>query len=166
MATISTILKTKRDGTLTISDGSGKSLVVKYENGSFALNVPKAALISTLDRGELGDPPSLRKGDDQPMSGTFTAYLRDVSDDTYITLEEICLDTGYYDTTWVSTLGVGAEVKTLTLQWDIAGIIHGDPTDHRVILPFLHLTGSLTEGDPSTLAMAYTSYAVKPSSVV
>ena len=162
----STIVKTKRDGTIQISDlGDANSYTVAYEAGDLSISIPGPAVISPLDRGQFGDPPSLRYSDDQPITGTFTAYLRDLSDAAYTTLAEILTQTGDVGTNWTSSLGNNREVFALNLQWTIAGLVHGDSADHVLTLPFCVVTGSLSEGDPDQISISFTSYSVYPSSV-
>lgn len=160
----STIVKTKRDGTIQISDlADANSYTVAYEAGDLSITLPGPAVISPLDRGQFGDPPSLRYSDDQPITGTFTAYLRDLTDDGYTTLAEILMQTGDVANNWTSTLGNNREVFTLTLEWTIAGLVHGDAADHVLTLPYCVVTGSLSEGDPNQISISFTSYSVYPT---
>ena len=158
----STIVKTKRDGTIKFKDNAGVNVyTVAYEAGDLSVSIPGPTVISPLDRGEFGDPPSLRYSDDAAITGSFTAYLRDLTDDGYSTLEEIILQSGDVGNNWVSTLGSDAEVFALTLEWTIA-----DPDgDHVMTLPYCVVTGSLSEGDPNQVSISFTSYANYPSSV-
>lgn len=161
---ISSIVKNKRDGTLTIKDNGGaNTLVVAFEAGDFQLQIPGPTVSSYMDRGVLGATPSLRYVDDQPMTGSFTAYLRDISDAAYATLEEILCQTGFVASTWVSTMGASGEVKTYTAQWDIEGTNHGDASDHQIICQFCVFSGSLQEGDPGQISMSFTAYDLYPS---
>lgn len=163
---ISTVVKTKRDGTLVLKDNAAaNTLTVAYEAGDLSISIPGPAVISPLDRGQFGDPPSLRYSDDQPITGTFTAYLRDLTDDGYATLEEVILQSGDVANNWVSTMGGDGEVFTLDLEWTIAGLVHGDAFDHVLTLPYCVVTGSLSEGDPDQISISFTSYSVYPSSV-
>jgi len=156
----STIVKTKRDGTIKFKDNAGVNVyTVAYEAGDLSVSIPGPTVISPLDRGEFGDPPSLRYSDDAAITGSFTAYLRDLTDDGYSTLEEIILQSGDVGNNWVSTLGSDAEVFALTLEWTIA-----DPDgDHVMTLPYCVVTGSLSEGDPNQVSISFTSYANFPS---
>ena len=158
----STIVKSKRDGSLTFSDNaSANSYTVSFEAGDLSIAIPGPTVISPLDRGSLGDPPSLRYSDDAPITGSFTAYLRDLTDDGYSTLTEIILQTGDVGNNWVSTLATNAEVFTLDLEWQIT-----DPDGtHSLTLPYCVVTGSLSEGDPDQISISFTSYSVYPSSV-
>ena len=163
---ISTIVKTKRDGTLVLKDNAAaNTLTVAYEAGDLSISIPGPAVISPLDRGSLGSPPSLRYSDDQPITGTFTAYLRDLSDAAYATLEEVILQSGEVGASWVSTMGANGEVFTLDLEWTVEGTDHGDASDHVLTLPYCVVTGSLSEGDPNQISISFTSYSVYPSSV-
>lgn len=177
---ISSVVKTKRDGELTFGALSGgafnlatgallagaKSLTVAYEAGDFNLSIPGPAVSSFLDRGQFTSPPSVRYGDDQPMTWSFTAHLRDLSDAAYATLEEILLQSGYVGANWESTLGAAAgcaEVFAIGLRWKILGTTHCDASDHMIILQYNTITGSLAEGDPNTISLSGTDYEVYPS---
>ena len=162
---ISTVVKTKRDGTIKIEDGTTNDLTVAFETGDFNLTIPGAAVVANLDRGAFGGTPSLRYSDDQAMTATFTAYLRDLSDASYATLEEIILQSGDVGTNWVSTLGADAEVLTFNVVFTIEGTDHGDASDHTLTLPHCVITGSLAEGDPDTVSISITSYANFPTAI-
>jgi hypothetical protein len=159
---ISTIIKTKRDGTIVIDDGT-RTLEIAYEQGDLNLSIPGPSITLNLDRGQIGATPSIRYADDAPITGTFTANLRDLTDAAYSTLEGILTNSGYFDTTWVSTLGATAEIKTVTITWTIEGTDHGDATDHTITLAYCVLTGSLSEGDPGKVSVSFTSYALWPT---
>lgn len=158
----STRITTKRDGTIKFKDNADVNIyTVAYEAGDLSISVPGPTVISPLDRGQFGDPPSLRYSDDAAITGTFGAWLRDLTDDGYSTLAEILLQTGDVGNNWVSTLGSDAEVFTVTLEWTIA-----DPDgDHVLTLPYCVVTGSFSEGDPNQVSISFTSYANYPSSV-
>ena len=162
----SLIVKTKRDGTIKFLDNSGaNTYTVAYEAGDLNISIPGPSVISPLDRGSLGSPPSLRYSDDAPITGSFTAYLRDLGDGAYATLEEIITQTGHVASTWVSTMGANGEVFTLDLEWTIEGTNHGDASDHVLTLSHCVVSGSLSEGDPDQISISFTSYSVYPSSV-
>lgn len=173
---ISTVVKTKRDGTLTISDAaSAHSLTVAYEQGDFNLTIPGPTVNNFLDRGEIGAAPSLRYGDDAPMTFSFSAQLRDLADASYITLESIITNSGYFASTWVSTNSntdgdsgttyttTTSRLKTVTVLLTIEGTNRGDSTDHTISLPMCIITGSIAEGDPDTISISGTSYAPWPT---
>lgn len=161
----STVVKNKRDGTIEFSDfAAANSLTVAFESGDLSLTIPGTSVSNYLDRGTM--VPSLRLVDDQPITGSFTAYLRDFSDATYATLMELITLTGDVGANWVSTGQIPpviADVFTVDLKWTVAGVIHGDPTDHEIVLNFCHLTGATSEGDPDTITINFTSYTVYPT---
>lgn len=162
----SVIAKNMRDGTLTLLVGAN-SYVIKYEEGTLQLNVPGPSIANYLDRGRFADSvggvPSVRYNEDQPMTGSFSAYLRDISDASYVTAPEFILRTGQYSSLWGSSLGASAEVKTVDIQWDIAGTIHNDASDHRVTLAYCCLNGALGEGSPSKTTINFSSYTLYPT---
>jgi hypothetical protein len=162
----SNVIKVVRDGTLTLSDNGGANTYeIAYEDGNLVSNIPGEVVNNFLDRNRIGATPSLRFGADQPMTLSFTANLRDISDAAYETLPEFLTRTGDVGSNWVGTLGANGEVPVYTLTWDLEGTGHGDPTDHQAVYPFCYLSGTISEGDPDTIAMTITSYAVRPSSV-
>ena len=72
----STAPKVRRDGKITLKDGTTPtpiSLVVDYEEGNFSFEQTKADRTIIRDRGTI---KSVRKGDDQPLTGSFTIYMR------------------------------------------------------------------------------------------
>ena len=162
----STITKTKRDGTITIEDGTTPtplSYTVAFEAGDLALTIAGRTVNLFLDRGEITDPPQIRYGDDQPMTLAFTAQLRDVSDATDVTLPAILMDTGIVGSTWVGRGGSTREVKTFKITWTIEGTDHGDAADHTIECDYCYITGSINEGDPSTVSLSITSYDLYPT---
>lgn len=166
-----TIVKTKRDGIITIKDGTSVtplSYVVAYEPGDFNYTVPGYSAQAFLDRGAFGATPSLRRTDDQAMTLGFSAYVRDLGDTVgspaYATLPDICerRSGDYVATTWKSTLGASADVFTVTVQLTISGAALGE-ADKTLSFPFVVLRGAFAEGDPDTYTVSGTSYAIEPS---
>ena len=168
----STIVKTKRDGTLTFSDlAAANTYTVAFEAGDLTIDIPGPTVSNYLDRGRFTSPPSIRHIDDQPISGSFTAYLRDISDAVDETLFEIIAQSGFVGSTWTSRMGANGEVFTLLLTWDLEGTDHGDvdgvaaPSDHRIQLDHCWVTGSIAEGDPNAITINFTSYELYPTSL-
>ena len=159
----STIVKTKRDGTISFADlGASNTYTVAYEAGDLTIDIPGPTVTNSLDRGIMGATPSLRYGDDQPMTGSFTAQLRDISDATDQTLFELIAKSGAIGG-WTSTLGANAEVAAVTLTFQIEGTDHGDAADHTVVCNHCVVTGGISEGDPSTISISFTSYDLYPT---
>ena len=160
---IETIIKTKRDGKITLKDNAAaNTLEVAFEAGDLSITIPGPTIVSTLDRGAFGANPSLRYGDDQPCTFSFTAFLRDMSDATDDTLEDLISGRNGATSSWVSTLGANSEVFTMTLEWAIDGTDHGG-ADHTVTLNHCVVTGSFSEGDPSTVSITGTAFDLYPT---
>lgn len=161
----SLITKTKRDGTITFRDGTtptAEEYEVAFEAGDLSITIAGRTVNLFLDRGVLTDPPQIRFGDDQPMTGTFTAQLRDVSDAAVATLTDIINDTGFVGSTWIGRGGSTREVKTFLLAWTIEGTDHGDSGDHIIACDYCYITGSIADGDPGTITVNFTSYQLYP----
>lgn len=157
----STVVKNMRDGKLEVISGAN-TYEIAYEEGVLSLAVPGPSISNYLDRGEFTNPPSLRKNQDQPMTGSFTFRFRDGADASYVTGPELITNSGAF-ATWASTLGANAEVKTVTLRWTVNGTTHGDPSNHVMDMPYSHLTGAFTDGDPITGTVNFTSYSNYPT---
>lgn len=160
----STIVKHLRDGTLAVIVGAN-SYTVKFEQGTLKATIPGPSVSNFLDRGRFGDfgePPALRYNEDRPMTGSWDAYLRDLSDGTYITLPQFILRAGQYASVWGSSLGANAEVQTVDLLWTIAGPTHGDAAAHTVRFYYCTLEGSIEEGNPNKVALNFTSWSLYP----
>jgi len=181
----SQVVKTRLDGTLTFAsqataggggfDSAGavatgsNSYVVSFETGDLSITSPgpQGAVNNFLDRGKLGAQPSLRLGDEAPLTFSFSAYFRDMTDASTETLMDIVNQSGDVDSNWVSTLSTSAsaddaEVFTVDLKWDVTNA--GDSSDtHLMVLPFCTLNFSVAEGDPNSVTINGTSWATKPS---
>ena len=163
----STIVRTKRDGIIAITDGT-RTYTVAYEPGNFTADIPDVAVNLFLDRGVIGTTPSIRKGDEAPMSGSFSAYMRDILDTagspTYVTLLDLCLILSgeYAATTWVSTIGASSDVTTWTLTWLVDGTFAGE-SDKTMTFTFTVLRAKISEGDPNMIEVSWTSYQKHPT---
>jgi hypothetical protein len=163
---VSQIIKTKRDGTITIKDATAITpleVEVQFENGDLTIDIPGPTVNAFLDRGEFGDTPSLRFGDDQAITWSFSANLRNLTEAAAAVLMDIVAHGGTFESDWVSTIGANAEVKTCLLEFLIEGVDHGDGYDHLIALNHSWITGSIAEGDPDTISLSGTSYIVYPS---
>jgi len=158
----STIIKTKRDGSITFTDGTAVTpltYTVAFEAGDLSISIPGETVNLFLDRGRITSPPSIRYGDDQPITFSFTAQLRDVSEG----ITDLVSGRGGATSTWVSTMGATGEVFTLTMAFTIEGTEHGDAADHVITMNYCHITGSISEGDPSSISISGTAYDVYPT---
>lgn len=158
----SSIVKTLRDGQIAVADNAAaNSITVAFEQGDLSIDIPGSEVLLFLDRNEITSPPALRKGKDQPMTGSFTAYLRDLDDATADILEQLVV--AELPDSWVSTMGANGEVPTVTLTWTLEGTDHGDAEDHTLTLNYCYISGSIREGDPSVVTFNFTAYDVYPT---
>jgi hypothetical protein len=170
----SVVVRTKRDGQILYSDaGAIHTYTVAYEPGDFAYDVPSYAVNVFLDRGVLADAdgyPSLRKGDEGPMTLSHTAYMRDLGDtaapSTYATLSDLVhpYAGGYVASNWISTMSGRSDVFTVTATLTIDGSAFGE-ADKSLVFAFTSLRGGGKDGDPNTVSVSGTSYSVLPTLV-
>lgn len=165
----STIIRTKRDGQILIVDsGAAHTYTVAYEPGNFSFDVPDRTILNFLDRGEMPTTPSIRLGDDQPMTLAFSAYLRDIADinatGTYATLLDVALifSSGYVDDNWTSTIGTSSDVTTWTVTWTVDGSAFGE-IDRTLTFSYVVLRAKGSEGDGNMVDIAGTSYKRLPT---
>jgi hypothetical protein len=156
-------VRTKRDVQMIFSDlGGAHTYTPAWMPGDLSISGGEYEVISSLDRGQFGATPSLRPGDEQPLSGSFSVYQRDVGDTAngYATMNELCAPIAgrYVATTWVSTLGASADVFTVTMTVTIDGSFAGE-ADKSLIFTYVVLrNGGIQVGDPNTQTINWTSY--------
>jgi hypothetical protein len=163
----STIIRTKRDGQWLLADsGAVHTYTIAYEPGDGQYTIPDYTVNMFLDRGVIGSTPSIRIGDEQAMTLGFSAYFRDPGDtaNAYATLLDIAhrYVGRYVETNWVSTMGSNSDVFTITISFTIDGSPFGE-ADKTLTFPFCVLRANVAEGDPNTVTVSATSYAVRPT---
>lgn len=163
----SSVVKTKRDGLITLADDAGFAganlLNITNEPGDFSMTAPQEGRNNFLDRGRLVS--SVRYGDDQPLTGSFSSYFRDTTDSGVATLFDILNQSGFVSTApWVSTLGANAEVFAVDLRLTIEGSDHGDGADMTITITDVSLDYAFAEGDPDTTSVNWQSHTdVRPT---
>ena len=75
----SSVVATRRDGTITLTDGAASSYAVSFEVGDFSAAEPGADRVVIRDRGAI---VGLRKGDDPVISFSFSVHMRSLTDST------------------------------------------------------------------------------------
>jgi len=148
----STVVKVRRDGTLTLSDGTGTPVTytVAYENGDVSFDGgSKADRIVIRDRGTI---VGLRKGDDPVTSLSFSVHMREFSDATSGSLIDFLDKTGSYNGN-TSTGGVGYEQYLIDIAFQVEGTSHGDANDHLATASKCLATWSFSEGDPDSISV-------------
>lgn len=162
----STIQYTKRNGSITISDATGGtplSYTTLCQDGDFQYTVPRHDLLVLRCRRDFGATPTIRKGDLQPITGSFSVYLTDLTDATEATLMDFLQDGGFVDGTWVPTNGASAEVPTWNLNWVLDATSGAEAV--TVTFPFtvLRLASIDESGDFVRVNVEFTSYAELPT---
>lgn len=154
---ISTVVKNFRDGTIVINDGTSPTpltLTVQFESGDFSisgLNQGNYEITKYLDRGDLG---SIRKTNRSFPTGSFTAHMTDLSDNTDRLLWDAVNKTGAWASA-VSTLGSTADVYALQIVLSVEGTNFGDSTDHTLTLNNCHCSIDFAEGDPNSFTLNF-----------
>lgn len=157
----SNAVRTKRDAIITITDGTTTYTVAK-EAGDFNFTVPDTNTTSVLDRGAFGADPILRKGDEQPVTGGFSIYLRDLPNATNLTLIDLCMDLSGTVAAGMTTTTPDSDVRTWTLAYTVDGTWNGE-ADQTATFEHCVFRATITEGDPSSVAVTFTSYQPRPT---
>lgn len=157
----STLPKTRRDGVITLKDGTGTpiELEIAYEEGNLTFDTPKAAQTVIRDRGAI---TAVRKGDDEPTaSGSFSAFFRQFTDSAESgSILDFINNTGNYHTN-TSTGSTGTpfvEFYCIDIVYQVDGTALGDDAITTATLSKCVCTASFTEGDPSSFTINFTSY--------
>jgi|SRR3990167_3433292 len=157
-------VRSKRDGQIALIFAA-VTYTVSLDPGDFTFTVPDAEVNLFLDRGVIGATPAIRLGNEAPVTGSFSAYLRDVGypDATNATLPDAVFRfAGAYAVANMATTHSTSDVVTCTLTYTIDGSAVGE-TDRTLSFAFTVLRGSVAEGDPSVFSATYTAYIVRPT---
>jgi hypothetical protein len=156
----STAPKTLRDGKITLKDGTGTpvTLEVAYEEGNLSYDRPKAqSTLTTFDRGSLS---SVRKDQDQFITFTFTANMRQFTDAAAGSIIDFIEKTNFYSGN--TSTGSGTpyiEDYVIDVQFDVLGTTHGDDADHQATFSKCEYTSySFAEGGPNSFTLSFTCY--------
>ena len=155
----STAPKVRRDGVIKLRDGTTPtpvSLTVDYEEGNFSFDQTKADRIVIRDRGTIG---SVRKGDDQPITGSFTIYMRQFTSASAGSVLDFINKTGSYSSNVSSSSTVSTDEYAINIVFEVDGDAVGD-TDGDTIATFdtCICTASFSEGDPNTINVSFECY--------
>jgi hypothetical protein len=157
----STVPKMRRDGKITLKDGTGVpvTLEVAYEEGNFTFTPTKAAQVIIRDRHAI---TNVRRGDEEPAaSGSFSIYLREFTDSAQAgSVLDFVNKTGSYSSN-TSTGASGTpqiEEYCIDIEYTIEGTDLGDDADHVATITKCICDVVYTEGDPSTLAINFVSF--------
>ena len=157
----SSLVKTKRDGTITIIDGTSPAaneFTVSFETGDFSYSEEKADRTVIRDRGAI---VGLRQGDDPVLSLSFSVHLRDLNNTTADVLLDFLYNRGYANSTTnvQSTGGSGFEQYLVDIKFtiDATSVDAGEAVQTITFAKCLAIY-SLTEGDPDQIEISAEVY--------
>ena len=148
----STTVKTTRDGTIVLTDGSANTLTVAYEGeGSFSYDgsAETAARVPIYDRGVV---VGVRKGADEPFKTvSFNVDLRTLTDDTAGSVIDFIMKTNAYSAN--TSTSSNSDFYTINVEYQI----DGGSDDHNYKITCTDAVGSYTfqEGYPSTISLTF-----------
>jgi len=151
MASPSTSVKVRRDGTVKLTSGGGSpvTLTIDYEDGNFSADLlgARADRIVIRDRGSI---VGLRKGDDQVGSLSFSVHMREFKNGSHATLVDFINGTAA-GATLTSVSGSGYEQFLVDVTMEIEGPTNGDSADAVATFQSVLLTADFSEGDPNVI---------------
>lgn len=156
----STIPKTKRDGVITLIDGTGiaVTLEVAYEDGNFTFSDPQQfSELVVMDRGNFA---AIRKQDEQSKTGSFGFHFRQFTDAAEAgSIRDFISQSGFYNGN-ISTGLTGVpfvEHYTIDIKY-VADSPDLAEADHIVTLSKCICSLDFSEGDPSAFTLNFTCY--------
>jgi hypothetical protein len=157
----SVVPKTKRDGVLTLKDGTGTpvTLEVAFEDGNFSFSQPQQfSELVVMDRGNFA---AVRKQDEQAITGSFGFHFRQFTDAAQAgSVRDFINKSGFYAGN-ISTGLSGApyiEHYCIDIEYVAEGTDFGDASDHTVTLSKCVCSLDFSEGDPSAFTLNFTCY--------
>lgn len=154
----SSVVATRRDGTITLTDGAASSYAVSFEVGDFSAAEPGADRVVIRDRGAI---VGLRKGDDPVISFSFSVHMRSLTDSTADNLMDRLYNRGVHSgTPLTSTGGDGFEqfLQTVAFQVDTSAVGSGKIYTATYSKCYMEVS-SLTEGaDGNTIEVSGECY--------
>lgn len=152
MAYSSSIVKTKRDGEVTLIDGAANTYIANFQVGDFSFEEVKPELITIRDRATI---VGARNGDDQESTLSFTCHLRALTDSGNDVLLDF-VNGQLSGSALTSTGGVGYEPFMCTVRYIINATSLGDAKQYQANFLKCRLTASITEGDPDSISITGT----------
>ena len=154
---VSNVVKVRKDGTITITDGTGTPLsyTVDYEDGDFQLSQPKRSSTTIRDRGVIAGE---RQADQPEGTLSFSVHFREFTNGSATTLMDVIEKTGNWSAA-ISTGGTGYESFMVDVAFTVEGTDHGDSADHVATASKVKLEwSSFQEGDPDKISVTGTIY--------
>ena len=152
----STAPKVRRDGVIKLRDGTTPtpiSLTVDYEEGNFSFEQTKSDRTIIRDRGTI---KSVRRGDDQPITGSFTIFMRQFTSSSAGSVLDFINKTGSYSSNVSASSAVSTDEYAINIVFEVDGDAVGD-SDGDTLATFdtCICTASFAEGDPNTITISF-----------
>ena len=154
----STIPKVRRDGSIVLREQGGTSLQVAFEEGNFSVDVPKDDQTVIRDRSTI---VTVRKGDEQPITGSFSFFFRDFTDNEAGSVRDFINKENFYsgNTSTGSTGTPFVEFYAIDIDFEVDGKLDGNTSANpKLTLSKAVCTFSLSEGDPGSYTINFTAY--------
>ena len=154
----STTVKVRRDATILLQGDSGTdTFTVAYEgDGDFSYSEPKADRVVIRDRGII---VGSRKGDNQPITGSFTVDFRAWTDSAAGKASLIDFLDGVGGASSVTKADAAHEEFNLDMVVTIEGSNFTETADHTATFSTCIFTYDFSEGDPDRLTVNFECYA-------
>lgn len=155
----STVVATRRDGTITIKDGAAtpSSYEVSFEVGDFSAAEPKADRVVIRDRGAI---VGLRKGDDPVITFSFSVHMRDLTDTGADNIMDRIYNRGFNAGGLTSTGGDGYEqfLQTVEFKVDTSGLGSGEVYTASYAKCLLEVSSLTESADGNTISISGECY--------
>lgn len=153
----SSVVATRRDGKITITDGAASSYEVTFETGDFSASEPGADRVVIRDRGAIA---GLRKGDDPVITFTFSVHMRSLTDTTADNLMDRLYNRGFHSgSPLTSTGGDGYEQFLQTVKFEVnTSSIAGKVYSAQYAKCYLEVSGLSESADGNTIEVSGECY--------
>lgn len=153
----STVVATRRDGSITITDGAASSYAVSFEVGDFSASDPLADRVVIRDRGAIA---GLRKGDDPVVTFSFSVHMRSLTDTASDNLMDRLYNRGVHAGGLASTGGNGFEqfLQTVAFAVDTSAVGSGKIYTATYAKCLLEVSSLSESADGNTISISGECY--------
>ena len=154
----SSVVATRRDGKITITDGAASSYEVTFEVGDFSAAEPGADRVVIRDRGAI---VGLRKGDDPVITFSFSVHMRSLTDTTADNLMDRLYNRGFHNgAPLTGTGGDGFEqfLQTVVFEADTSAVGSGKTYTATYSKCFMEVSSLSESADGNTIEVSGECY--------
>jgi hypothetical protein len=155
----SSVVATRRDGKITITDNSASSYEVSFEVGDFSASEPGADRVVIRDRGAIA---GLREGDSPVLSFSFSVHMRSLIDTTADNLMDRLYNRGFHSgSPLTSTGGDGFQqfLQTVVFETDTSAVGSGKVYTATYAKCYLEVSSLSESADGNTIEVSGECYA-------